>query len=168
MTRFGVRSALALCGLLLATACFPYGFAGGGLPSNIKTVAVLPFDNETAVPELQREITEHLRREMQGRLGVRGASEARADAIVRGRILRYDADVPVAFSADQNQSTTAQRKLQITLDVEIVDQATGRTLWQRRGLTADAEYQERGEAVGRRLAIERVVSEVIEGAQSQW
>jgi hypothetical protein len=166
MTRSGVRSALALCWLLLAAGC--YGFAGGGLPSNIKTVAVLPFDNETAVPELQREITEQLRREMQGRLGVRSASEARADAIVRGRILRYDADVPVAFSADQRQSTTAQRRLQITLDVEIVDQATGRTLWQRRGLTADAEYQERGEPAGRRVAIERVVNEVIEGAQSQW
>jgi hypothetical protein len=166
MTRSGVRSALALCWLLLAAGC--YGFAGGGLPSNIKTVAVLPFDNETAVPELQREITEQLRREMQGRLGVRSASEARADAIVRGRILRYDADVPVAFSADQRQSTTAQRRLQITLDVEIVDQATGRTLWQRRGLTADAEYQERGESAGRRVAIERVVNEVIEGAQSQW
>lgn len=166
MTRSGVRSAFALCWLLLAAGC--YGFAGGGLPSNIKTVAVLPFDNETAVPELQREITEQLRREMQGRLGVRSASEARADAIVRGRILRYDADVPVAFSADQRQSTTAQRRLQITLDVEIVDQATGRTLWQRRGLTADAEYQERGEPAGRRVAIERVVNEVIEGAQSQW
>lgn len=166
MTRSGVRSAIALCWLLLVAGC--YGFAGGGLPSNIKTVAVLPFDNETAVPELQREITEQLRREMQGRLGVRSASEARADAIVRGRILRYDADVPVAFSADQRQSTTAQRRLQITLDVEIVDQATGRTLWQRRGLTADAEYQERGEPAGRRVAIERVVNEVIEGAQSQW
>jgi hypothetical protein len=154
--------------LLLLGGCL-YGFAGGGLPSNIKTVAVLPFENETAVPELQREITEQLRREMQGRLGVRSASEARADAIVRGRILRYDADVPVSFSADQRQATTtAQRKLQITLDVEIVEQASGRTLWQRKGLTADAEYQERGEQSGRRIAIERVVNDVIEGAQSQW
>jgi hypothetical protein len=74
----------------------------------------------------------------------------------------------VSFSADQRQVSTAQRKLQITLDVEIVEQASGRTLWPRKGLTADAEYQERGEQVGRRIAIERVVNDVIEGAQSQW
>lgn len=167
MRTSGVRSTLGALALLLSAGCF-YGFAGGGLPSHIKTVAVLPFENETAVPELQREITEQLRREMQGRLGVRSASESRADAIVRGRILRYDADVPVSFSADQRQVTSAQRKLQITLDVEIVEQASGRTLWQRKGLTADAEYQERGEPAGRRIAIERVVNDVIEGAQSQW
>ena len=162
------RSGIVSLALVLVTACWPYGFAGGGLPSHVKTVAVLPFDNETPVPELQREIFELLRRQLQGRLGVRDASEARADALVRGKILRYDADVPVGFSADPNQATTARRKLQITVDVEIVDQTTGRTLWQRRSLTADADYSERGEAAGRRQAIERLVNDVIEGAQSQW
>jgi hypothetical protein len=164
MRRSGVLSLV----LLLTVGCWPYGFVGGGLPSHIKTVAVLPFDNETPVPELQREIFELMRRQLQGRLGVRDASEARADAVVRGKILRYDADVPVGFSADPQQATTARRKLQIIVDVEIVDQTTGRTLWQRRALTADADYSERGEASGRRQAIERLVNDVIEGAQSQW
>jgi hypothetical protein len=165
MRRSGV---LSLSLALVLAACWPYGFAGGGLPSHIRTVAILPFDNETPVPELQREIFELMRRQLQGRLGVRDASEARADAVVRGRILRYDADVPVGFSADPNQATTASRKLQITIDVEIVDQTTGRTLWERRSLTADANYSERGESAGRRDAIERLVNQVIEGAQSQW
>ena len=165
MRRSGVLS-LGLA--LVLAACWPYGFAGGGLPAHIKTVAVLPFDNETPVPELQREIFELMRRQLQGRLGVRDASEARADAVVRGKILRYDADVPVGFSADPNQATTASRKLQITVDIEIVDQTTGRTLWERRSLTADANYSERGESAGRREAIERLVNQVIEGAQSQW
>ena len=49
----------AACGLLLvASACIPYGFAGGGLPRTIRTVAVIPFDNETASPEVQRELRE--------------------------------------------------------------------------------------------------------------
>jgi hypothetical protein len=163
MRRFGALSVV----LLFTTGCL-YGFAGGGLPSHVKTVAVLPFDNETPVPELQREVSEQMRRELQRRLGLRDASESRADAIVRGTILRYDADVPVGFSADPNQATTAQRKLQITIDVEIVDQSTGRALWQRKGLTADADYPENGEATGRRQAIEKLVIDVIEGAQSQW
>ena len=163
--RFGVRS-LWLAALL--TACFPYGFAGGGLPAHVKTVAVLPFDNETAAPELQRELFEAMRRELQSRLGLRDAAEAKADAIVRGTILRYDTDVPVGYSADPNQATTARRRLQIAVDVEIVDQTTGKTLWQRKGLTADGEYAERAESSGRKLALEKIVNDVIEGAQSQW
>ena len=165
MRRSGVRS----LALLLLVACWPYGFAGGGLPSHIKSVAVLPFDNETPVPELQRELMERMRGQMTRRLGLRDASEARADAVVRGTIRRYDADVPVGYSADPDQvTTTSQRKLQIVVDVEIVDQTNGRALWERKGLTADGAYQERAEQAGRREAIEKLVNDVIEGAQSQW
>lgn len=161
------RRALPFLLVLLLAGCF-YGFAGGGLPSNIRTVAILPFENETPAAELQRELLEQLRRDIQGRLNLRDASEARAHAVVRGVIARYETDVPISFSADPRQATTARRKLQITVDVEIVEQATGRVLWQRKGLVGEGEYQERAEVTGRRLAMERIVSEIIEGAQSQW
>jgi lipopolysaccharide assembly LptE-like protein len=134
----------------------------------VRTVAVLPFENETSQPELQRELFNLMRRELEGRLGLRDASEQRADAIVRGTILRYDTDVPIAFSADPNQASSARRKLQIAVDVEIVDQTTGRTLWSKKSLLAEGEYNERAELEGRRMALEKLVSEMIEGAQSQW
>jgi hypothetical protein len=35
-------------------------------------------------------------------------------------------------------------------------------------VSAEGEYAEREEAVGRKTAIQRVVSDIIEGAQSQW
>jgi hypothetical protein len=159
--RFGVTSALALTGCL-------YGFSGGGLPSHIRTVAVLPFENQTAAAELTRELSDALRKALQSRLGLRDASEARATAVVRGTITKYEPDVPVAFSADPNQATTARRRLQISVDVEIVDQTNGKTLWTRKGLSAEGEYAERAEAEGRRQALERIVNDVIEGAQSQW
>ncbi|HEV8178036.1 MAG TPA: hypothetical protein VGP44_10145, partial [Gemmatimonadales bacterium] len=47
-------STLALGGCL-------YGFAGGGLPPSIKTVAVLPFDNQTPEPTLTQEISRAVR-----------------------------------------------------------------------------------------------------------
>src|SRR5918994_428574 len=153
MRRSGVIS--ALCVLLVG--CFPYGFAGGGLPAHVKTVAVLPFDNQTPSPELQREVLDALRSALGRRLGLRDAPEARADAIVRGTLIRYDIDVPVAYSADPTQATSARRLLQLTLDIELVDQRSGKALWQRKGLVATGEYAERSEAEGRRLAIERVV-----------
>jgi hypothetical protein len=166
MRRSGVRWLWAALPLLLA-GCI-YGFAGGGLPPHIKTVAVLPFDNETPAPTLQRELFEQLRNEVESRLGLREASESRADAVVRGRIVRYEADIPVAYSADPSRATSAQRKLQITVDVEIVDQSTGRTLWSQKGLMREGTYSERAEDSGRRDAIGKIVNDIIAGAQSQW
>jgi hypothetical protein len=151
----------------LLAAC--YSFAGGGLPSHLKSVAIVPFDNETSAPTLQAELTNQMRREVEGRLGLRAATQNKADAIVRGRIVRYEADIPAAYSADPTQSTSsAERKLQITVDVEIVDQSSGRTLWAQKGLTRDGTYAEGAEDNGRRQAIEKIVNDVIAGAQSQW
>jgi hypothetical protein len=159
--RFGVASLLILAGCI-------YKFSGGGLPSHIRTVAVLPFENQTAAAELTRELSDALRKGMQSRLGLRDASEARANAVVRGTITKYEPDVPVAFSADPNQATSARRRLQISVDVSIVDQTNGKTLWERKGLSAEGEYAERAEPEGRKQALERIVNDVIEGAQSQW
>ena len=160
---------LTATGLLIAslTACL-YGFAGGGLPAHVRTVAVLPFDNETSTPELPRELQEALRTAMQSRLGLRDAPEDRANAVVRGKVTRLEEGVPVAFSANPNQSTSARRRLRVHVDIEIVDQVTGRTLWTRSGMSADGEYAEGSEAQGRKQAIDRIVNDVIEGAQSQW
>src|SRR5688500_20335331 len=84
---------------------------------------------------------------MERRLGLRDAQEDRATAIVRGTITKYEPDVPVAFSADPNQATSARRRLQISVDVEIVDLTIGKTLWERKGLTAEDEYADRAEPV---------------------
>ena len=164
MRRSGVSSLL----LLLAAACMPYGFTGGGLPAHVRTIAVIPFDNQTATPELQREIFETLRSQLHRRLGLRDAPESRANAIVRGVVQRYETDIAIGYSADNRQTTTARRMLQLTVDIEVVDQVSGKTLWQRKGLTAQGQYEERGEAVGRRQAIDRIVEDVVQGAQSQW
>ena len=165
--RSGIYRSIGL--LLVLTACgVRYGFSEGAFPSNIRTMAILPFDNQTATPEVQNELFESMRHELQKRLGVRDAAQEKADALVRGTIVSYDVDVPVAFSADPRQAVSSRRRLQITIDVEIVDQTTGKTLWQRRGLRAEGEYAERAETEGRKQAIAKIVNDIVEGAQSQW
>ena len=161
------RSLLVALLSVTLTGCL-YGFAGGGLPTHIRTVAVMPFDNETATPEVPRELQEALRRGMQDRLGLRDAPEDRASAVVRGTVTRYELDIPVGFSANPNQATSARRRLRVLVDIEIVDQVTGKVLWQKTGVSAEGEYADRGEAEGRKQAIGRIVTEIIEGAQSQW
>ncbi len=159
---------LSLVAVALGAGACLYGFAGGGLPAHVRTFAVLPFDNETSTPELPRELQEALRNAMQSRLGLRDATEERANALVRGKVTRLEPDIPVAFSANPNQATSARRRLRVHVDIEIVDQVTGKTLWSRTGMSADGEYSEGGEAQGRKQAIDRIVNDVIEGAQSQW
>jgi hypothetical protein len=145
-----------------------YTFAGGGLPREIRTLAVLPFDNETAQPDIPRELQEALRDGLGSRLGLRDAPEDRANAVVRGKVTRYEVDIPVAFSGNPNQATSARRRLRVQVDIEIVNQLTGRVLWSRTGMQAEGEYGERQETAGRKQAIDRIVNDVIDGAQSQW
>ena len=157
-------STLALAGCL-------YGFAGGGLPPNIKTVAVMPFDNQTPEPTLTQEISVAVREAVEGRLGLRQASERQADAVVRGTITRYEPDLPVAYTGDDNangQVTVTRRLVQINVSVEILDQAGGKPLWQRSGLLLEGDYDPGQEAEGRRKALEKLVTNIVEGAQSQW
>ena len=117
--RMRLPGRLALLLLVASLTGCLYGFAGGGLPTHIRTVAVMPFDNETATPELPRELQEALRQGMQSRLGLRDAPEDRASAVVRGTVTRYELDIPVGFSANPNQATSARRRLRVLVDIEI-------------------------------------------------
>ncbi len=153
----------------MAGGCL-YGFAGGGLPSNIRTVAILPFDNQTAEPLLTQEVADALREAMQGRLGLRPASEANADAVVRGTILRYEPDIALSFQAagERGNVQVTARRVQLTLRVQIVDQREGRTLWERQSLLVDGEYEPPDEPRGRSRALDKLVTDIVDGAQSQW
>jgi hypothetical protein len=154
---------------LLALGGCLYGFAGGGLPPSIKTVAVLPFDNQTAEPTLTAEVNTRVREAVQGRLGLRQASENQADAVVRGSITRYEPDLPVAYHGQEGNTPTVTRRLvQITVSVEILDQHAGKPLWQRSGLMLEGDYPPGREIEGRTKALDKLVTNIVEGAQSQW
>jgi hypothetical protein len=165
LRRLSGAVAASASGVLLA-GCL-YGFAGGGLP-NVKTVAILPFENDTPEPALTQEVSDAVRQALEGRLGLRVATEATADAIVRGRVVRYDPDVPIAIQPGQGQVTVTKRKVQLTVDVEILNQREGTTVWKRQGLSVDGEYDPPQEAQGRKLALQKLVNDIVDGAQSQW
>ena len=172
MTPSGAVRSARLAGaaaiLLLLSGCL-YGFSGGGgLPRNLRTVAVQPFDNLTASAELQREVLEEVRKGMRDRLSLREAPEAKASVVVKGTIVKYEVDLAAGVSADPRQTTSTRRRLQLVIDIDIIDQLTGRALFSKKGLSTEGQYPEGGEASGRRDAIESFVNQVIEGMQSQW
>ncbi len=149
-----------------------YGFAGGGLPPGIKTVAVIPFDNLTSEPALQNQVYEAVREAVTNRLGLLEASESQADAVVRGTITRYEPDLPVAFQGNDNPQdrtvVVTRRLVQLTVNVEIINQHTEKPLWQRQGLTTEGDYDPGNELAGRARALDRLTVNIVEGAQSQW
>ena len=157
-------AALVLAG---AQGCL-YGFAGGGLPSHIKTVAILPFDNQTAEPRLTQEVADAVTEAMERRLGLRLSSEESADAVVRGTIQRYDPDLLLSQQPGEGNVQVTRRRVRLVLTVEIYDQRQGRALWQRSGLAIDGEYTPPLEAEGRKVAMEKLVADIVDGAQSQW
>ena len=163
------RSVLAVLVASLAAGGCLYGFAGGGLPGHIRTVAILPFDNQTPEPTLTQEASEAIREAMEQRLGLRASSEATADAVVRGAIIRYTADIPLSFQGGQEQRVNVtRRRVQISLSVEIYDQREGRVLWERSNIQVDGEYRPPEQEEGRKLAWEKLVTDIVDGAQSQW
>jgi hypothetical protein len=159
--------AVAVSAAALSLAGCPYGFSGGTLP-NVKTVAILPFENDTPEPTLTQQVSDAVRQALEGRLGLRVASEATADAIVRGRVVRYDPDMPIAVQPGTGQVTVTKRKVQLSVDVEIVNQRDGTTVWKRQGLLVDGEYNPPQEQEGLKVALQKLVTEIVDGAQSQW
>lgn len=153
--------------LLVLSGCL-YSFRGGGLPGHIRTIAVVPFENQTPVADLQRELSDSLRARLTNRLGLRSASETRANAIVRGVIRRYEADIPVGLQANTRAVTNVQRQLEMVVDIDVVDQVTGKSLWSRKGFVVDGQYQETQEPAGRAKALDKLVQAIVDGVQSQW
>jgi outer membrane lipopolysaccharide assembly protein LptE/RlpB len=163
-----VSAMLAITVWTASTGCIYSMRSGGGLPRHIKTISVAPFENPTATPELQRELHEALREQLQSKLGVREASPEKANALVTGSVERYEADIPVSYTTSGRGNNSPRRMLQLVINVQIVDQVTGKILYQKKSLTAEGQYEERAEAQGRRDAINKIVSEIVQGAQSQW
>ena len=131
-------------------------------------MAILPFDNQTAEPALTQEVNQAVHEALESRLGLRLAGEQTADAVVRGRVVRYEPDIPAQLVAGQGRVDVTKRRVQLTVDVEIVNQRDGKTIWSRQGLMVDGEYTPPAEKDGRKVALDKLVTQIVEGAQSQW
>ncbi len=164
-----LRSSIVLLSLLLG-GCL-YSLTGGGLPSHIRSVAIVQFDNTTSQPLIESELETRLQQEVPRNLGVRLAAENAADAVVRGRITAYEETAAsVRPSESSDRIPVVQRQVRITYEAEIYDLREDRPLWQARSQSVIANFQPDSESpeVGRIRAVEEVVRRLIEGAQSQW
>jgi outer membrane lipopolysaccharide assembly protein LptE/RlpB len=122
-----VTVVLALLALSLQSAC-GYSLAGRGsfLPAYIKVIGIPLFVNNSAVFDLDRQVTERVRSEFIGRGKYTIRPEATgADALLTGTITSVSL-TPVAFNAAQQATRYA---LTLSAAVEFKDLHTNKVLW---------------------------------------
>lgn len=160
---------VGLVAVSASAGCYSFS-GGGGLPSHLRTVFVAPIENESTQFGLAESLMEQLLEASRTRLGLRLASETEADAVISATIRRY-ADEAVNFDAvDGVGADVFQRRVTVSVSVEILDVAENLIIWSTQGLTGNGEYQPGNETEEEALvvALENLVQQIVDGAQSQW
>ena len=170
----GRRAALDVARVAIVAAVLGacnYGFHGGGLPADVVTVFIEPLENETVQFGLEQQIYDALTDELPGQLGVQTGGRESADAVVSGRITRYD-DAAQNFRAggDRTGGEVVANQVRIGVAIQSLDVRRNVILWESSGTTGQGTYQPGSEAdrVAIEEAIEDLVRQIIDGAQSQW
>jgi hypothetical protein len=160
--------ALALLGLASCNYTFQ---GGGGFPSEIRTVYIRPFDNTTPYVDLDQMLFSKLNERLPRALGVRPAGEEVADAWVRGKITRYeDAAQNYRPGDSRGNVQVLQHQVQITIEIQLINRRNNTILWESQTLTGRGEYQPASQTdqIGREQALNNLLQQIIDGAQSQW
>jgi len=79
----------------------------------------------------------------------------------RGLAIRAGYSLTFQPGAQQGTVSVTRRRVQLTLNVEIYDQKQSRIAVQRTGMVVDGEYAPPQEAQGRKLALNKLVSDIV-------
>jgi outer membrane lipopolysaccharide assembly protein LptE/RlpB len=130
---------LALVLALLAHSGCGYSLAGRGsfLPAYIKRIGVPIFTNNTAVFDLDRQVTERVRSEFIGRGKYTITTDATGvDALLTGVIASVTL-TPVAFNTSQQATRYA---LTLTVSAEFKDMRANKVLWSNPSMQYREEF----------------------------
>jgi hypothetical protein len=134
-------------GLVLAAAISLAGSAGCGyalagrgnsLPANVRLIGVPQFENRSTLPGVERELTEAVQTEFQGRGSLRALpTEEGADAVFRGTVTSVRVQ-----AATLNASNQATRYLVVlTVSVEFINlRDNDAVLWSNPNVLFTDEY----------------------------
>jgi TolB-like protein len=123
-----------------ATSC-GYRLAGANanpaIPSTLKVVAVVPFENQTKRPEIEQRVTEEVARELSKRGGYDVVTDRdAADALLEGAVIGFDTS-PVQFN---NQGRATRVETVVRLRATLRDVRSGNPLWSQDGLVFREQY----------------------------
>lgn len=154
----------------MAGAC-NYGLqGGGGFPAEIRTVYIAPLGNETVAFDVDDQIYEVMRVQLPRALGLSLAGEGAADAIVRGRVTRYEDAAQNYRAGEPGSIDVLQHQVQITTSIQIIDVREAVILYEQTAVSGRGVYNPASQTAefANTQAIEALIQQIINGAQSQW
>ncbi|MBI3811668.1 MAG: LptE family protein [Nitrospirae bacterium] len=135
-----------------------YHLAGSNrLPSNIRTIAVPVFYNETFEPSVENTITTAVKQEFltNSRLAVVNDPEE-ADLVLKGKIVSFGL-TPLTF--DRSKSVVLEYRVRIRVEVAIENRRTQKVLWKDAGMESSAEYAINPDTAANRVAQDHAIAE---------
>lgn len=132
--------AAAVAALAVLTACGYHLLGAGSLPPSVRTVAVLPFEREVPVLQLDQRVTEAVVQEVARRLKVRvQAGREGADAILTGAIRGFHV-APLSYDSEGRAD-----RYQVTLSARIrLTDREGKVLFESQGYRFTQNYARSG------------------------
>jgi lipopolysaccharide assembly LptE-like protein len=130
----------AACLILLASGC-GYSTAGHAdlVPKTIHTIAIPAFTNATTRYKLTDQLPEAIAREFISRTHYRIVSSPEsADMVLSGSVLTYTS-FPTVFDPTTGRATAVE--VHVTMRLNLVERATGKTLYTRPNFEMRERYQ---------------------------
>ncbi|GBE30230.1 MAG TPA: hypothetical protein ENH10_00965 [Bacteroidetes bacterium] len=148
------------------SGCGFYSFSGS-VPGHLKSIAVPPFENQTAEFGLAEDLTEALVNEFLDDNTFKVFDLRQADAVIYGTILRV-VDGPSTFSSDE---TVQEYKVTVTVRVRYEDLVKGKVVWEETLSTfgifpAGGGLAEREEGVVE--AVQKMTEDILNKTVSGW
>jgi len=126
--------------VLLATSC-GYHTAGHAdlVPKTVHTIAIPAFTNQTTRYKLTDQLPEAIAREFISRTRYRiVADQNAADAVLTGSVLTYTS-FPTVFDPTTGRASSVE--VHVTMRLNLVERATGKTLYTRPNFEMRERYQ---------------------------
>ncbi len=132
-------SPVAYCLLFLAACGYQVAGRGDRLPPDVKTLAVPIFTNDTRQFRIEQRLAQAVTREFIERTKFRiTADPSQADAVLKGTVKDVRSGV-VTYDLETGRATTMQ--IQVTVNVELVDLHSHKTVFSNPNYIFREEYQ---------------------------
>lgn len=173
-SRVGLRAILAMTLGCILSGCATDPTEGYSLkspyPSNVHTVAVSIFDNNTYVRGIQFDIADALVKQIESSTPYKVSSAGSSDTSLTGRITNVSMR---QLSKSTLTGLSEEQVLVVTVDFEWRDLRTGKPLVERRGFTVDALFvpsRPSSEPIdlGRFAAAQALAVDIVGEMRSAW
>jgi len=154
---------------LSATGCGVYSTSSGRIDESIRLVAVPYFENSTAEPNIEVELTENIISALQDDNTLRVVDLRDAATELTGKVVRYN--LREAFTTSELQVDEYQVQIMVELTMRVLE--TGEALFEKKRITGTGNFSVddtggSAEADARSTAAAEIVREVLAAVVEDW